>query len=439
MSRVASLYQQFDPMRPLTTSNKVDIGLYVDWQQQVGIDDVKQRLIYPIARSRGQAVTHLLTGPRGVGKTTELYRVKHSLENGIEGKRFFVSMLQAGEWLDLADVQPEDLIFQIVRQLVTDLRDVDFDLGAKKFGEIFRRLREDFNRETNLEMIEFGVDPLKFSFTLQDLPAARRQLRHLLQGQLPRIYDLVNDEILTKARIWLSEHRGFDDILIIVDEIDRIPLTFLNDAGLTNHDNLFIGNAGTLRALDCDVLYTIHMELAYGHHQAALLDMYGVQLLALPVVPVVQRDGNMNIRGHEALGEIVRRRVSEAGLTVEEVFEADDLLDKVLLSSGGHIRTLFILLRSILDRVQELPINRSIVERSLRRAADDLARPLSDQEWEVLRRVHETKKSVNGANNLIWNRLLRDFYVLAYYDEEVGFWYDWNPLLRYVDSRGYCA
>jgi Holliday junction resolvasome RuvABC ATP-dependent DNA helicase subunit len=86
MSRVASLYQQFDPMRPLTTASKVDIGLYVNWQQQVGVDDVKQRLIYPIARSRGQAVTHLLTGPRGVGKTTELYRVKHSLETGVEGR-----------------------------------------------------------------------------------------------------------------------------------------------------------------------------------------------------------------------------------------------------------------------------------------------------------------------------------------------------------------
>jgi hypothetical protein len=436
MSRVASLYQQFDPMRPLTTANKVDIGLYVDWQQQLGIDDVKQRLIYPIARSRGQAVTHLLTGPRGVGKTTELYRVKRSLETGVEGRRLFVSMLQAGQWLDLADVQPEDLVFQIVRQLVTDLRDVGFELGAKKFGEVFRRLREEFNRETNLDMIEFGVDPLKFSFTLQDLPAARRQLRRLLQGQLPRIYDLVNDEILTKARKWLVEQREFDDILIIVDEIDRIPLMFLNDAGLTNHDNLFIGNAGTLRALDCDILYTIHMELAYGHHQAALLDMYGVQLLTLPVVPVIKRDGNKNVKGHEALAEIVRRRVSEAGLNVKEIFESGDLLDKVLLSSGGHIRTLFILLRSILDRVMELPISRPIVERSLRRAADDLARTLSHQDWELLKRVHETKRSVNGASNPAWNRLLRDFYALAYYDENVGFWYDWNPLLGYVDRRG---
>ena len=438
MSQVASLYQQFDPMRPLTMSNEVDIGLYVDWQQQLGVDDVKQRLIYPIARSRGQAVTHLLTGPRGVGKTTELYRVKHSLETGVEGRSFFVSMLQAGEWLDLADVQPEDLIFQIVRQLVTDLRDAGFELGARKVGEVFRRLLENFNREVNLEMIEVGVDPLKVSFTLEDLPTARRQFRRLLQGQLPRIYDLVNNEILAKARAWLAEHRKFDDILIIVDEIDRVPLAFLNDAGLTNHENLFIGNAGTLRALACDVLYTIHMELAYGHYQAALLDMYGVQLLTLPVVPVIKRDGSSNVKGHEALGEIVKRRVTEAGLSIKEVFEQADLLDKVLLCSGGHIRTLFILLRSILDRVKELPISQPVVERTLRRAADDVLRSLSRQDWELLKRVHETKLPVNGGTNATWNRLLRDFSVLAYYDEDVGFWYDWNPLLGCVDRGADC-
>jgi len=422
-------------MRPLTAANEIDVGLYVDWQQQVGVDDVKQRLIYPIARSRGQGVTHLLTGPRGVGKTTELYRVKLGLEKGVEGRCFFVSMLQAGEWLDLGDVQPEDLIFQIVRQLVTDLRDAGFELGATRVGDVFRRLLENLNKEINLDMIEVGGDPLKFSFTLQDLPTARRQLRRLLQGQLPRIYDLVNNEILTEARAWLAKHGGFDDILIIVDEIDRIPPRFLDDAGMTNHENLFIGNAGTLRALDCSVLYTIHMELAYGHHQAALLDMYGVQLLTLPVVPVIKPDGSRNVKGHEALGEIVKRRVVEARVSLDELFQPVDLLDKVLSFSGGHIRTLFILLRSMLDRVEELPITRPVVERALRRAADDLARPLSLQDWELLKQVNKTKRPVNGAANVIWNRLLRDFYVVAYYDERVGFWYDWNPLLGYMEAK----
>lgn len=436
MSRLACLYDQFDPLRPLTAADEGDIGLYVDWQQQLGVDDVKQRLTYSIARSRGQAVTHLLTGPRGVGKTTELYRVKHSLETGVEGRRFFVSMLQAEKWLDFVDFEPEDLIFQIVRQLVSDLRDAGFELGARKFTEVFNRIRENLNREGNLDKFEFGSNPLKFSFTLQDLPIERRQFRRLLQGQLPRIYDLVNNEILTKARAWLTKHAGFDDILIIVDEIDRIPVTFLNEAGLTNHENLFMGHAGVLRALDCYILYTIHMELAYGHHQVALLDMYGVQLLTLPVMPVINQDGNRNIRGAEALGEIMKRRVDKAGLNVGEVFESDDLLDEVLLSSGGHIRTLFTLFRSILDRVKDLPIRRPIVERSLRMAANHLARPLSGLDWELLKHVHETKRSVNGATNATWNRLLRDFYVLAYYDEEAGFWYDWNPLLGYVKNRG---
>jgi len=80
MSDIADLYQQFNPMKPLTADD-ADRALYVDWQRELrgSDDDVKFRLARGIARSGGQAVTHLFTGPRGVGKTTELYRVKHLL------------------------------------------------------------------------------------------------------------------------------------------------------------------------------------------------------------------------------------------------------------------------------------------------------------------------------------------------------------------------
>lgn len=239
MNAIADLYQQFNPMRPLTAADQADRALYVDWQHQlVGDEDVKLRLARAIARgSSGQAVIHLFTGPRGVGKTTELYRVKHLLEEGKQGKRFFVSMLLAEEWLNLEDVQPEELSYQIVRQLVTDLRQAGFNANST-VKEFFQKLGVEFNKKLGLETIEIGPDPFKFTFKSQDVPPSRRrEFQELLQGQLPRIYDLVNDELITEARKWLKE-KNIDDILIIVDEIDRIP-----ELG-SNHERLFIGRAG---------------------------------------------------------------------------------------------------------------------------------------------------------------------------------------------------
>ena len=44
----AALYQQFDPTRPLEADEE---DLYVDWQRELGFEDVKQRLANSIAFS----------------------------------------------------------------------------------------------------------------------------------------------------------------------------------------------------------------------------------------------------------------------------------------------------------------------------------------------------------------------------------------------------
>lgn len=200
MDQMADLYQQFDPLRALTAASHADRALYVDWQRELAGDDVKVRLARSIAWCGDGATVHLLTGTRGVGKTTELHRVKHLLEDGTSGKRFFVSMLMAEDRLDLADVQAEEISIEIVRQLVSDLRGAGFRPGSV-VGEFFRKLGADFNKRLNLDAVEVGVDPLHFTFKYENVPyGRRREFRELLQGQLPRIYDLVNEKILKDAR-----------------------------------------------------------------------------------------------------------------------------------------------------------------------------------------------------------------------------------------------
>src|SRR5690349_770931 len=122
MNSVGELYRELDPLRPLEGGED---HLYVDWQRELdpGTSDVKSRLVRTFIRnaSPSRPVTRLLTGHKGSGKTTELNRVRAQLEAGSEEKRVFVSMLYAQRWLDLEDLQPEDLVLQIVRQLVSDL------------------------------------------------------------------------------------------------------------------------------------------------------------------------------------------------------------------------------------------------------------------------------------------------------------------------------
>jgi hypothetical protein len=438
MERLSQLYQQVDPLRPLEAD---EIDLYVDWQKQLGADDVKRRLANSIALSGPVAVTRLFTGHRGVGKTTELKRVQRLLAGPKNPRKLFVSFLFAEEWVDLNDVSPPDLVFQMVRQLVSDLRQAGFTFGWTKFGEFFREFWEVLQSEVELKDLKISADPLEFSIVLKNVPGARGTLRKLLADRLPTIYDLVNGTILKKAREWLRDpaHGEYQDILVIVDQLDRIPQKqVFSDRDLTNHEHIFLDNAGTLRALNCDVLYTIPIELAYSRCRGRLRDTYGSDILALPMVRVRDQAGKPCPQAVQALRDMVQRRAQKAGVTETEFFSDPQSLEWLILLCGGHVRSLFILLRSSIERAGRIPIPAAVLEQTVIRGANDFVIGLGGlgaEGWAALEEVHRSKQALADSKRLdLWNSLLRDLYAFTYEDEKED-WYDWNPLLGEVKRR----
>lgn len=418
MDILAALYQQFDPAHALEAD---EADLYVDWQREIDADDVKQRLANSIANSGPIPVCRLFTGHKGVGKTTELNRVKQRLEK----RGFFVSMLRAERWVDLQDVAAPDIAFQMVLQLVEDLADSGFTLARTKFGEFFKEFRDVLSAEVELKDLKLGAGPFELAVALKKVPGARATLRRLLEGRLPSIYDLVNKEILSEARTQL----GKKHILLIVDELDRIPQKVLNSQGLTNHENLFLDHAGVLRSLNCDVLYTIPIEIAYSPCRNRLEQAYSACILDLPVIPVATRGGGENRPGLDALVRIAASRTKKAGAALDGFFESRELLERLGRLSGGHVRSLFLLLRSAIERTEHLPLTAEVVERTIRRQASDLALPLRAKHWDILRQVHECKTLPDEDLSF---GLLRDLYIFSYQDDQGSVWYDWHPLLAEV-------
>jgi len=429
MSKRAALYQQFNPARPLEAGEE---NLYVDWQRMLGLDDVKTRLAQSIALSGSTPVCRLFTGHRGVGKTTELKRVKRLLESGDAGAKLFVCFLEAERWMHPEDITSTDIVFHVARQIVDDLKQAGFDFGMTKLTEFFREFGELLSSEVELKGIKIPVGPVELGVELKDNPVTRPILRRLLAGHQPRIFDLINQVILKDAREWLRKpaHGGYEDVLVIVDQLDRIPQKILNDRGLTNHENLFLDHAGELKFLNCDVLCTVPIELAYSRCRERLKTAYAAEVLSLPVIPVVDRTGGT--RGLDALREIVRRRAAAEGMTREEAFQDDDTLNRLCRMSGGHVRNLFILLRSAIERCPDLPITRDAVERTVRQQASDILLPIRKKEWQALQWVHEYRKPYDADADL-WYGLLRDQMAFTYADQS-GVWYDWNPLFGEVPA-----
>ncbi len=431
MSKRPALYQQFDPARALEADEE---GLYVDWQKKLGLDDVKIRLSQSIALSGSLPVCRLFTGHRGVGKTTELKRVKRILERGQDGSKLFVCLLEAEQWMHLEDVTATDIVFHMVRQIVDDLKQAGFDFGMTKLTEFFAELGELLKADVDLKGIKVaGV--AEFSVALKDNPAIRGTLRKLLEGHLPTIFDLINKVILKEAREWLAkpDRGGYTGILVVVDQLDRIPRKVINDQGLTNHENLFLDNAGQLKFLGCDTLYTVPIELAYSRCRDRLKSAYAAEILTLPLIPVSQRDDAVFEPGLEALCEIVERRTRRAGATPDELLASPEL-KRLCRLSGGHVRNLFILIRSAIERCPTLPVTTEAVQRTVRKQADDINIAVRSEERKALQAVHESKRPYEADADL-WYELLLHQMAFTYADDR-GLWYDWNPLFAEVVNGG---
>ncbi|MGA2579011.1 MAG: hypothetical protein ABSH24_23620 [Bryobacteraceae bacterium] len=351
------------------------------------------------------------------------------LEKGEVGRPMFVSFLEAEQWLDLQDVQAPDIIFHMVRQLVDDLSEAGFGLGRAKFEQFFGEIKCLLNSEVEFQSIKVPAGIVEFGLALKDVPRARPTLRKLIEGHLPTIYDLINQVVLTKAREWLKENGLAEDILVIVDELDRIPQKVIDPKGLTNQRNIYLDHAAILRSLGCHVLYTVPIELAFSDAHLLLKAAYGCETLLLPLIPVSQRNNEDCLDGIHALCRIVRERIAKTGATPQQVFE-DDVLEQLCRVSGGYIRSLFILLRSAIERCDSLPITKDVAERTVRRQAIDLSLALRPRHREALRAVHKSKAAFSEDSEL-WNLLLGNLMALPYEDES-GVWYDWNPLIAAV-------
>ncbi len=138
------------------------------------------------------------------------------------GARSLSHSSECEKWVDLNNLEPPDLILQMVRQLVLDLKQVGFGNGWTKVRGFFGEMAELLNSDVELKDLKLKADPVEIGVAIKEVRGARAKLRKHLEDRLPRLYDLVNNEILLPAREWLAGE-GYEDILIIVDQLDRIP------------------------------------------------------------------------------------------------------------------------------------------------------------------------------------------------------------------------
>jgi hypothetical protein len=425
-------YQACNPSRPLMIENLDDRSYYIDFASVRG-GKIIEALLRTITRISPNIPTcQLFTGHLGCGKSTELLRLKAELE----AQNFHVVYFESTHVLEMVDIDITDILLAIAGLVSKSMEAMKLSVQptyfTKLFGEVVNFLQTPI--ELGVEA-ELSVGIGKITAKTKESPHLRRRLRDYLEPRTENILQSINTELIDRANLELKA-RGKKGLVVIVDNLDRVAIRPL-PSGRSLPEYLFIDRGDQLRKLNCHIVYTIPLALTFSNDSAQLQHRLGGGLAPkiLPMIPVRQRSGEINIEGLELMRQMVLARAfpnsspPERLNLITQLFDNSDSLDRLCLISGGHVRDLLGLLFDCL-REQDPPFDRNCVELVIRRQRDYRANAIDMNESELIFQVIQEQR-VKG--DIEYDLLLRSLFVFEYRDHQ-GVWFAINPVLAETEK-----
>ncbi len=433
-------FRASNPSKTLNLSNPEDRQYYIDFSSVRGSNIIRE-LRRTIAFSGDDRTCQLFTGHIGCGKSTELSRLKAELEE----KGFHVVYFESSVDLDMSDVDISDILLAIARQVSQSLEAAQIKLQPTRFQQFLQGAADLLNSEVKGLQIKvpkigkFGFssqkDKVSFSFGLgeittkaKDSKNIRSLLRQYTEPRVNKILEAINNELIEPAKEQLKE-QGKAGLVVIIDNLDRID----NKPKLPNRtqpEYLFVDRGEQLNKLNCHVVYTIPLILAFSNDQENLRNRFGSDPKLLPMVRIQERDGSVCEEGIALLRQMVLGRAfpdiepKQRLNFIAEVFDTLETLDRLCQVSGGHVRNLLVLLKNCLEK-DDPPFSRDLIERVISQRRSDLSNAITQDEWTLLQQVAK-EKAVRGEEE--YQILLKSLFVFEYRNNEQS-WFDINPVL----------
>lgn len=421
------VFNAVDPARPLESGDP----RYVDCTEVRGNEDVVKQLYETITWS-DEVTAQLFTGHRGCGKSTELLRLKHRLEEA----DFAVIYFQADELLDLNDLVYSDVLVAIARQVHAGLEAMGVELDAELLDQVLEWFAEVVYE---YEDVETAKAELKSEFKI-GLPAAlspfaqmmakvtgqlktgfesKKQVRRRLDPQITQLIDNIN-LLLRDGEVNLRQ-AGKQGLVIIIDNLDRISFRELDAGQRNSHDALYIEHGEQLRALRTHLVYTVPIAMFYSEQASILRGIFPDHQI-LPMIKTRDREGEAWEAGLKTLRTILERRIA-----LGEVLE-NGALALLCEVSGGHPRDLMILVRYACRYAEDRypkPIDVDAAEKAVERLVSEYSRMIPEEHFPLLAQVYLTKRVENDKSH---RTMLHNLSVLEYVNGAPP-WHDVHPVV----------
>jgi len=413
-------------------------SLHPDDPRYVNCDDVRgEKLAEIFARDLRMAdpdkpVVKLFAGHRGVGKSSELLRLKALLERQDTSRRFFKTVLvNTEESLDLNDLDFPDLLVLLMGELQKQLpvQIPGFNTESSLFKKVWEDIKELFGAEMSPKGLEVGPDFMKLALDIKNRPNARKDLRQKIELLNTTLLAAVND-ILREANVKLRESMNCGGLVLVVDGLDHLVRRPLE--GKTNtHERLFVHRSAQLASLKAHTIYTVPISLYYSPQSAELEQTIGKFLLPLPMIRL--REGPRSkltpqTPGMKKMWEIMEQRCQKANVDIKDIFDSPGTGHYLCEMSGGHPRHLMMFIQAAAGAVDALPITRAAADRAISSYANSLSRQIPDDFWRPLRKFDKPQKRIPKDD--LHPQMLFLLHVFEYMNGEP--WYEVNPVVRTI-------
>ena len=424
---ITRLYQACEPLESLHP----DDPRWVDFDAVRGEDNVVDSFARDIRRARADgANVKLFSGHRGVGKTSELFRLKALLEKGGDGRPGFVVVYcDVSDKLDVNDLDFPDLLVFVAAQLQQQLADMQlpgFTPATTYLKRAWDDIRSMLGAQVEFKEAELDTGFGKLVMDLRNRPTSRALLRDAVEQHSTSLLIAVND-LLGSAKA-SAIHAGHAGLVLIVDGLDKLVRRELEHGGNT-HDRLFIDRSDQLAKLAVHTVYTVPISLIYSPRIGQLEHSIGEHNTPVSMIRLrPHRDAAITSAspGMQKMSEMVAKRCTYVQVT--DAFDAPSTLDYLCEMSGGHPRHLLMFLQAACNELDDLPITRKAAEKAVKRYAQSLTREVPDDAWPALRPFDTPRRDI--PKDELHQQMLFLLYVFEYMNGEM--WYEVNPVLRTV-------
>jgi hypothetical protein len=363
-----------------------------------------QELCY-LLQDTAQPQKVLFTGHRGSGKSSELAKLTHELQD------FLCVHYSIRSVLNLFDITYVDVILSLGLQLIKTVTEKKMRINEKLLKHILEFTKE-ITKETETTIkgnadvgAELNVHVLKLSGKLGTEEVTRTSVREIVSKRLSDLLEYIKDLVKEVERVETKR------VLFIIEDLDK------TDLGIAK--KLFYDHATSLAAPEVSIIYTFPTALRHDN-DFIQIRMSFPNVYNLPNIKIKTKDGAISNDGIDKLKQILTKRVRQ------ELFRGESINNLVYLSSGIPRELISIARMACLDaRLSGKDyVEDNHVQSAARKSLLDYQVLLTKKQLELLRTIQKTKTVENTEQ---YRDLLHNLSAIEYRNEFI--WYDVHPII----------